>query len=395
MEEPSPEPLRDAEAAGRATPSATATTAARALALGAALTKPAALAGLEKDLQAIGVERTPRRWGSWEERIEAVDASDRVLARYGALDEVTEAESRGRIDPTTSAEPTVSGREVRVDLWRELSVRPKRSAAIAWLRLLMTGSEPVTAAAGAAALSAWQRPKGIDVPRPLASARTFTEAYASSTSPLASAIASAGSRAPEGGSFFERRNVGVPSDGRPASLMVHGTAAYAGTWWFPGGDFHAYVKREVRTDLFAGRNAFSWSGAYRGDHRRVAAERLAGWAKDTTGGALNAVFAHSYGGVIALSASTYGLRINDLVLLSTPVENVAVEWRNIRRATSLRIHLDLVLLAARRRQRFTENVEENHLPFWFWHHGDSHSPGVWEQHDCARVLGLRGGGSGG
>ena len=76
---------------------------------------------------------------------------------------------------------------------------------------------------------------------------------------------------------------------------------------------------------------------------------------------LNTVFAHSYGGIIALYASTFGLKMNEVVLLSVPVENIPVEWRNIGRAVSLRIHMDLVLLAARRRQLFTENVEEHHL----------------------------------
>ena len=106
------------------------------------------------------------------------------------------------------------------------------------------------------------------------------------------------------------------------------------------------------------------------------------------GHGLNALFAHSYGGIIALNATTHGLKVKDLVLLSVPAENVPVEWRNIERAVSLRIHMDLVLLAARRPQYFTENVEENYLPYWFWRHSDSHDPEIWQSEKCPQLLGL-------
>lgn len=115
---------------------------------------------------------------------------------------------------------------------------------------------------------------------------------------------------------------------------------------------------------------------------------MAGWAEDTAAGSLHTVFAHSFGGVIALNATAFGLRIDELVLLSTPVETVPVEWRNIRRAVSLRIHWDLVLLAARRRQLFTENVEETLLPRWFFQHGDSHDPDTWRAESCVAKLNL-------
>jgi pimeloyl-ACP methyl ester carboxylesterase len=155
-----------------------------------------------------------------------------------------------------------------------------------------------------------------------------------------------------------------------------------------GGDFHSYILEEVRPDLFRGYNAFQWSGAYRNRHRLVAAERLAGWVRDAVGHGLNALFAHSYGGIIALNATTHGLTIKDLVLLSVPAEDTRVEWRNIGRSVSLRIHLDIVLLAARRRQYFTENVEENYIPQWFWHHSDSHEPGLWRKGEYPQLLGL-------
>jgi len=120
----------------------------------------------------------------------------------------------------------------------------------------------------------------------------------------------------------------------------------------------------------------------------VAAERLAGWVDEVIGHGLNAVFAHSYGGVITLNATTHGLTINDLILLSVPAEDTRVEWRNIDRVLSLRIHMDIVLLAARRRQHFTENVEENYIPQWFWSHSDSHDAELWRKDKYPQALGL-------
>ena len=166
--------------------------------------------------------------------------------------------------------------------------------------------------------------------------------------------------------------------------MVHGTAAWKGTWWSPGGDFHDYVKEELRSDMYSGGKSFSWTGKYNEEHRSIAAERLARWAE---GEPLNTVFAHSYGGMIALEATSHGLVINELVLLSTPREkNVPIEWDNIGRAVSLRIHLDLVLLAARRRQSFDLPVAEHFLPQRFRKHSDSHNPEVWRKSVTPGVL---------
>ena len=170
--------------------------------------------------------------------------------------------------------------------------------------------------------------------------------------------------------------------------MVHGTNGYRGEWWFPGGDFHTYIKEYVRPDLFSGGNCYSWSGKYNKRDRRIAAERLAFWVEATVGGPLDAVFAHSFGGIVALQATTYGLELSDLILLSVPVDDVPIEWRNIGRAISLRIHLDLVLLAARRRQCFTENVDEHYINHWFRAHGDSHDPSVWQADSWPTILGL-------
>lgn len=377
------EPRGDADASVDASPSGVYTTAARALSVGAALSRPSTLNGLEPDLASIGIQRLPQRWGSWEDRLRILDDSEEVLQRYGIRDHVLYAEEL----PPGSAGEHPRALSARVDLWRDLAEARSQPVSVAWLRLLATGQEPVSAVAACAALSHWRPKADTRIPLALKRGRDSLRWYAESSSPEARAIAAAaiGSDPPGPGNQPEAVTA-YQED--PISIIVDGTFGWEGKWWYPGGDFHTYVTQEVRPNLFQGRNAFSWSGFYRKRDRETAAERLAGWVEDTNAGSLDALFAHSYGGVIALRATSYGLRIANLVLLSVPAEHVRTEWRNIERAASLRIHLDLVLLAARRPQLFTENVEEHYLPRWFWSHGDSHNPSVWKDHGCSAALGL-------
>jgi pimeloyl-ACP methyl ester carboxylesterase len=400
MSEPIDEtgPRADAEAAADRSPSGIRTTAARALVLGSALSTPAALSGIDNDLVAIGVEGRPKPWGSWKHRAEIYEDSDSVLLRYGVLDEIRELEQQRWVATADDNEPL---RSARVDLWREVAQDANQSMVLAWLRMLMTDHEPATAAAAASALSVWRRTKDIPVPAALEIAKELLPSYAESGNLEAQAIAGAalglddvtrelfaGDRSREDLAYGKVDPRSDPVDGS-TSIIVHGTYGWAENWWFIGGEFHTYLLSEVRSDLYCGRNPFTWSGAYRKKHREIAAERLADWAQETVRGTLNSVFAHSYGGVIALNATRYGLSIKDLVLLSVPAEkNIRVEWRNIDRAVSLRIHMDLVLLAARRPQCFTENVEEYYLPHWFVNHSDSHDPALWRKEDSARTLNL-------
>lgn len=370
--------------------SGVASTAARALSLGAALVASPALVGLEAELAEIGLSRLPASWGGWEERVDIIDRSDRLLAQYGVLDEVKEQERPDASLMVTSAGSPERG--ARVDVWAQVASEPSPENSVAFLRLLMGDREPVAAAAAAAALSTWRRTPLVSPPDPLLRARALRRAYANSGIPWASEIASASigdPNTPVDELPDETLDAtGLEPHSESLSMMIHGTAAYAGDWWYPGGDFHSYVLADVRPDLYTGGQSFTWSGAYKQKHREVAAKRLARWAADAHSLQLHTVFAHSYGGIIALRATTFGLQVAELVLLSVPAESIPVEWRNVRRAVSLRIHMDLVLLAARRRQTFTENVEENHLPQWFWRHGDSHSPEVWRDLRCAAQLAL-------
>lgn len=379
-----PSPREDAQAVLDTDDSARYSTAARALILGNALASPDALLGIRDDVSKVGLTALPSYWGSWEDRQEAVSRSDSILRQFGVLEDVEERERSGyRSSRSPIQAPT---RESLVPAWERLVESGSVPDAIAWLRLLMTDEEPVAATAAAVALASWRKRRGVEVPMPLAVAPGIVaETAADSEDNSAEATIARAAAAPRELAVTERR----PSrEGAPVGAMIHGTWGWPGTWWEPGGDFHTFVKGNVCPDIYSGGMPFNWNGAYRGRHRRIAAERLARWAEDAAGGELCCVYAHSYGGVIALMATAFGVKIETLVLLSVPSEQVPVEWRNVQRAVSLRIHMDLVLLAARRRQKFTENVEENWLPSWFVQHGDSHDPQVWLDSDCQKTLSL-------
>lgn len=229
------------------------------------------------------------------------------------------------------------------------------------------------------------------VPRVLQKARTDVTTMIGDTDPLVSAIAQAATG-------VQSRTAARPSGRlsvRPAhlpqgdvSLLVHGTFAYAEDWWYPGGDFHTYIKTHVRPNLYDVGDPFLWSGRYKANDRRVAAGRLADWLNAKGTMVLDSVFAPSYGGAVALQSTKYGVQMDTAVLLSTPVDDYEVEWRNIRRAVSLRIHCDLVLLAARSKQCFTANVEENWMDSWFVRHGLTHEASAWVAGDWPTALGL-------
>ena len=384
-----PTPRADDDAVVDPSPSGVATTAARALALGAALTSSDALLGIEEDLPEVGIEQLPPYWGGWEDRQALFERSDAILATHDVLADVRDREQPD--GPIAIDDGAVPERDPRRAIWAQVASEPTAENAVAFLRMLMTDNEPVASAAAAAALSHWRHDRRFPPPDALTRAKQLTRAHLQSPAVLAREIASAARG--EWGTASADVSVEVPEDVNSGpedslSTMVHGTHAYIGNWWYPGGDFHTHAKAHLRPDLYSGGQAYSWSGRYRAKDRAVAAERLARWADEARPGGLNAVFAHSYGGVIALHATTFGLRMQDAVLLSVPAESVAIEWRNIKRARSLRIHFDLVLLAARRRQRFTENVEEYYLPKWFRQHADSHSPTIWREFKSAELLGL-------
>jgi hypothetical protein len=390
---PGPRPRGEPDSAGLSDEDSRLTNSARALGLGALLSgSRQAVEGIEEDIETLGVRTDLDRPLSWEQRRSALAASDNVLRRVAATEVIgSEFEFRLRIG-RRSTEPRFP--DQRVQLWQELAQsRQPVPIAYAWLRLLMAEEDSLLAASASGALSHWRRPAGSrdsDIPRALLAARANVAAMAEDSDDLTSAVAQASAGVPSGRALTEEYGKRASKEPRkaPISLMIHGTHAFTGRWWFPGGDFHRYVKANICPNLYDLPDTFWWSGRYTAKDRRRAAEMLAGWLDAKGGPEVDLVFAHSYGGAVALQATKHGLRMKTAVLLSTPVSNYEVEWRNIDRAVSLRIHCDLVLLAARTKQRFTANVEEHWLDSWFVQHGMSHDPDAWAAGGWARTLGL-------
>ncbi len=171
------------------------------------------------------------------------------------------------------------------------------------------------------------------------------------------------------------------------SLLVHGTWARTASWWQPGGDFHTYVLNNVRPDLYAGGDRFDWSGGYSDAARAAAAVDLVSWVNAHGASGLD-LFAHSHGANAAMLATQHGLQAGMLVLLSCPVHpsKYAPDFNHVSRVVSVRVRMDLVILADRGGQRFRDpRIHENILPLWF-DHGASHDPDVWQQHNVPAMV---------
>lgn len=177
--------------------------------------------------------------------------------------------------------------------------------------------------------------------------------------------------------------------GRPShtSLLVHGTFARNSAWWKPGGDFHQYLLTQVRPDLYKASDRFDWSGGWSDGARALGAAQLGTWVGSHGLMGLD-LFTHSHGGSIAMLASHNGLLIHELVLLSCPVHvhKYMPDFGHVGKTVSIRVHLDLVIIADGGGQRFQHpNIAEHVLPIWFDHFA-SHTPSVWKKHNVPSML---------
>jgi hypothetical protein len=166
--------------------------------------------------------------------------------------------------------------------------------------------------------------------------------------------------------------------GADTAMLVHGTWGLDATWWQPGGDFHSYLKT-LRLDLYSQPDRFAWSGGYSDDARSLGADDLERWVNVHREEGLD-LFTHSHGGNVAMLASNRGLRLGELVLLSCPVHvrKYQPAFGQVGKLVSIRVHLDLVILADRGGQRFKDSrIKENILPIWF-DHTETHNPEVWK-----------------
>jgi len=77
-----------------------------------------------------------------------------------------------------------------------------------------------------------------------------------------------------------------------------------------------------------------------------------------------------------------------MILLSCPVHwpQYAPAFNFVNRVISIRVHLDLVILADGGGQRFYDSrIEEHVLPLWF-DHSLSHDPATWRQYNVRAWL---------
>jgi hypothetical protein len=187
--------------------------------------------------------------------------------------------------------------------------------------------------------------------------------------------------------FLRRRRSSRARRPSRTSLLVHGTFGRSSEWWQPGGDFHEYLRDEVRPDLYGASDRFDWSGGWSDAARALGADQLRAWVAQKGLAGLS-LFTHSHGGSVAMLATQGGLTAGDLVMLSCPVHayKYAPDFTRVARAISIRVHLDLVILVDGGGQRFDDpRIEENVLPIWFDHFA-SHDPEVWQDHDVPSLL---------
>lgn len=180
-----------------------------------------------------------------------------------------------------------------------------------------------------------------------------------------------------------------PGGGEPSrtSLLVHGTFARTFRWWQPGGAFHEYLRSEVRRDLYSADDRFHWSGGYSRAARALGARDLRAWVDERDLQGLD-LFTHSHGGNLSMLATQNGLRVGQLVLLSCPVHRneYLPAFDRVDDVVSIRVRLDLVILADRGGQRFRHpRIREEILPLWF-NHAATHRPAVWRDHRVPELL---------
>ncbi|WP_328434819.1 hypothetical protein [Streptomyces sp. NBC_00425] len=180
------------------------------------------------------------------------------------------------------------------------------------------------------------------------------------------------------------RGISAQPGGQAVSTMIHGTFAWMGDWWRPGGDFHAFILPH-RPNLYSRGGRFSWSGAYRNKARQLAADDFCKWASDEAPNGLQTLFAHSFGGEIAARAVLTGTPLSELVLLSSPATRLvkAVVSTPGLRVVDVRLRFDPVLVLARTRQRIppAPNLTTVFFDRWRLGHGATHMERVWAEED--------------
>jgi len=179
--------------------------------------------------------------------------------------------------------------------------------------------------------------------------------------------------------------------GRPRSrtaLLVHGTWGRTASWWQPpNGDFWSYYHGQVDATLYGAADRFEWSGGYSDAARALAGNDLHPWVDGHALDGLDLI-GHSHGGSVIMLANHAGTHIGRMILLSCPVHwpKYTPDFMRVARVISIRVHMDLVILADGGGQRFNHpQIEEHVLPIWF-DHSATHDPVNWQQNNVPVML---------
>jgi hypothetical protein len=180
----------------------------------------------------------------------------------------------------------------------------------------------------------------------------------------------------------------APSEGTAyTSTLIHGTWAAKGTWWPPHGNFWDYIDQNVWNDLYAGPDAYQWSGGYSNGARDQGADLLVAWINSHSASDLS-FMAHSHGTSVSMLASWRGVTFGKAVFLSSPVHPSLynMNFSAVQKVVSIRVKFDLVLLADGSGSRFTDpRYNEHVLPVWF-NHSATHDPAVWIKYKIPTML---------
>jgi hypothetical protein len=164
------------------------------------------------------------------------------------------------------------------------------------------------------------------------------------------------------------------------TTVVHGTWASSQSWWRNGYPFFEYMEHDIPVDdLFLGDDPFAWSGNWSANAREQAAMELTTWAAQHNEICLNVV-AHSHGSNVALLASN-SVRFGRMILLSTPAHPHLYSPGDYRSLFSLRVRLDLVVLADGGGNKFPEWSELREKYFGWFNHSATHNESRWAQKD--------------
>jgi hypothetical protein len=278
--------------------------------------------------------------------------------------------------PIPEGEDVTWRRDVFAELAKEHVRQPAANSATNLMEACLRHPHEIVRVAAAAAYYDWssERPKlTVILEQGTRSADLLTRELA------ATALAQVNPNDARLSDFQRSSGRAAGASGGHTAMLVHGTFALGALWWQPGGDFHSYLLQQIRSDLYNNNDRFVWSGGYSTDARALAADDLVRWVSSHKEEGLD-LFTHSHGGSVAMLSTNKGLKIGELVLLSCPVHfpKYLPDFNRVRKIVSIRVRLDLIILADRGGQKFRHpKIRENILPIWFDHRA-THDPDVWK-----------------